>query len=265
MARRHVARALIGLSLLGFAAAGARGAAISYSLTFCEDLEVLRDPTNETLMRNAAWAPQHKVMIQRTMPYFELRNTSEEASITQFELTIGDISKHFDWSQMIETSPGVTFSLITPDLPGGVGADTLLVEFTGLDPGRFVRFRFGIDADDPDASFVQDYRMTLFKLNGTDASSNSTATVTFLQEQTEKALTKQLPNFTHHGLPTPTSLALLQTSCGKDLLKPYTISDSGEIEPDGSDGQVPEPKSVALLAMGMLAIVLGRLWRGRII
>jgi hypothetical protein len=105
--------------------------------------------------------------------------------------------------------------------------------------------------------------MTLFKLNGDDASSNSTATVTFLQAQTEKALAKQLPNFIHQGLPTPTNLALLQTSCGKDLLKPYTISDSGEIEPDGSDGQVPEPRSVALLATGMLAFVIARLTRRR--
>ena len=128
----------------------AQAGSISYSLTLCEDLDVLRDPTNQLLSANAGLKPQHTLLSQRTSPYIELRNTSEDSLITQMTLSIGDTSKNFDWGKLIEASPGVKFTLASADaVAGGAKTDLLVIKFDGLKAGDFVRFRVGISADDP--------------------------------------------------------------------------------------------------------------------
>src|SRR5262245_13218588 len=101
---------LVALSLFISCARQAPAAAISYSLTLCESEAVLEDPNNTVLQENAAWKPQHQLMLDRTTPYLELRNTSAEASISQLSLSIGDLSKNFDLAKLVEASPGVSFS-----------------------------------------------------------------------------------------------------------------------------------------------------------
>ncbi len=232
-----------------------RAEAISYSLTLCEDLDVLRDPMNKTLAMNAAWKPQHTLMLERTYPYLELRNTSETASITQFSMSIGDLSKNYDWATMIEASPGVTFSLITPDnLAGGARSDTLLIDLSGLDPGEFVRFRVGLSDDNPAASAIQDFRQILFDLNGNDASNNAVVTVDFESSLGQKSLEQQLPNFTTGGMNTAMDMSFPH-QYHMDMIMPFTITDQGTIpdEPGGGT-QVPEPGSVVLLATGLLGL-----------
>ncbi|REK13041.1 MAG: PEP-CTERM sorting domain-containing protein [Planctomycetota bacterium] len=256
-------RLLLGVLLAIGSASAARADAVSYALTFCENLDVLRDPTNKTLAMNAAWVTQHSLMLGRTMPYLELRNTSADALLTQLNLTIGDQTKNYDWSELIEASPGVGYSLVTPDgVMGGQKSDELLINFSNLGPGDFVRFRIGLSADDPSAGFVQDYRMTLFQLDGSDPSSNAIATVSFEDGEGTTQLVEQLPNYSFGGIPTSTSLAFPR-GYSMDMVMPFTLTDSGTIEPedddDGQTNQVPEPDSVLLLSVGMLAFIGWRL------
>lgn len=253
-ARRFCRIGLI-LAMGMFCAARAQAEAISYSLMLCESLDVLRDPMNKTLAMNVAWVPQHTLMLERTMPYFELRNTSEEAVITQFSMTIGDTSKNYDWGQLIESSPGVMFSLITPDgMPGGAKADTLVISFNGLGPGEFVRFRAGLSPDDSNASMVLDYRMVLFNMNGNDPSSNSVVTVDFQSAAGDESLVNQFPNFAMN-MPTSTSLAFPHHYM--DMVMPFQLGDSGTIPP------IPEPGSLVLLGSGLLGLAAWRLRRRR--
>jgi hypothetical protein len=246
-------------------AARAEAAAISYSLTLCESLEVLRDPMNKRLAMNVAWKPQHSLMLDRTMPYFELRNTAEEADITQLSISIGDANKNFDWGKLIEASPGVVFTLLTPDgINGGSNADTLLIDFQGLGPGKFVRFRSGLSADAA-GGMIQDYRMTLFQLDGHDTTSNSLVSVKFDGDEGSETLAQKMPNFGMMGMSTSTSLAFPDHYM--DSVMPFTMTGQGTIggdddddeDPDEGPPEVPEPGSLALLATGVVGLAAWRI------
>jgi hypothetical protein len=260
--------ALLVAGLVLFASARAQAEAISYSLTVCESLEVLEDPMNKTLAMNVAWQPQHTLMLARTMPFFELRNTAEEAVITQLSMTIGDMSLNFDWSKLIEASPGVTFSLVTPDsVVGGSKDDTLVINFDGFAPGDFVRFRAGLSPDDANLSKIQDYRMALFRLGGDDPSGNSVVSVQFQSDQGDETLVQQMPNF-DMGMPTSTSMAF--PNHYMDSIMPFTLTGQGTIESDPDevdegDGEpeVPEPGSFALLGSGLAGLIIWRIRRRR--
>jgi hypothetical protein len=220
------------------------------------------DPTNEMLMANVSKQTQHTLMMARTSPYFELRNTSEQALITQFTLSIGDLTKNFDWAKAIETSPGVSVSVETVDgVMGGTHSDLLTISFGGFAPGDFVRFRMGVSADNPNASMIQDYRTILFDLNGgSDTTGNADVTVDFESGGETAQLVHHLPNFSMGGLTTATTMAFPNGPCFDHVL-PFQFDADGVLDPDPGP-QVPEPGSVVLLGCGLLGLVAWKL-RGR--
>lgn len=238
------------------AASTASASAVSYSLTLCEDYSVLSNPTNKVVAENAALKSQHTLMLERTNPYFEIKNTSEDAQLTQLILTIGDTTKNFDWAASVLTSPGVTVSIQKPDsVAGNVRSDELVINFNGMLPGAIARFRIGLAPDNPNASGIMDYRSVLFHMNSNDTSQNSIATVSFSNDEGVESLTKKLPNWANPNKFTSTNLDVLTTSCGLDSVTPFTVTDQGIIPTP----PVPEPSSFALLATGLLALAVG--WR----
>lgn len=253
-----VRRAVLAVSaslLLVAGAVPASAEAISYSLTFCENLDVLKDPTNQILAKNAAKHSQHTLMMQRTSPYFELRNTSESASITQFSMSIGDMARNFDWASLIEASPGVAVNVTSVDgVMGGLSSDMLTVSLSGFTPDSFVRFRFGIGSDDPNASFIQDYRKTLFDLDGDDTTDNAMVTVDFKSGDQTEQLVDQLPNFSMNGLTTAIDMSFPSGPCWDHVL-PFNFNANGSIDPVEPGPQVPEPGSIALLGLGLVGLV----------
>jgi hypothetical protein len=175
--------------------------------------------------------------------------------ITQISLSIGDLSKNFDWANFVEASPGVSFALQSVDsVMGGLTSDVLTISLTGLAPGDFVRFRFGVGADDPGAGFIQDYRKILFDLDGADPSSNSMVTVDFESGGATQQLVDQLPNFSMNGLTTATDMSFPSGPCF-DHVVPFFFNANGTLDPEDPGPAVPEPGSLALLGCGLLALV----------
>ncbi len=256
---RLLCATLAALSLLA-AAPMARAGTIAYSMTLCEDLDVMLHPSNQILAQNAAMKSQHVLMVERTNPYIELRNTgTEDAQITNLTMSIGDTSKNFDWASFVQASPGVTFTVQAPDaIAGSVKSDTVVISFTGFDPGEFVRFRVGLSPDSANASAIMDYRTVLFQMNGSNTSNNSTVGVRFQSSGGSEILSRQMPDFVNTNPFTSTNLNSLNTICGMDSIVPFTFTDQGVIPPP-----IPEPSTFVLLGIGLMALVAGRLRRRR--
>jgi len=265
---RFAASALMAAALLASFVSTASASAISYALSFSENLDVLKNPGNATLAQNQAYRSQHTMALQRTTPYFELRNTSAEAEITQFNISIGDLSKNYDFGKMIEASPGVSYSLAVGDeLLNGVGTDNLLINFTGLGPGEFVRFRVGLATDDPLGRLIQDYREVLFQSHGSGPDNNATAQVSFANSGGQTGqLSQQLSHFNFSALSQTVPLA--SNGCIVDPIQSYLVIGDGFLDPltdpedptdPGEGPQVPEPASVVLLAVGLAGVC----WRQR--
>ncbi len=255
---RWYSAALAALSLLA-SLPTARAGTIAYSMTLSEDLGVMLQPNNQILAKNAAMKSQHVLMVQRTNPYFELRNTgTEDAQITHLTMSIGDTSKNFDWASFVQASPGVTFTVQSPDaIAGSVKSDTVVISFSGFDPGDFVRFRVGLSPDNSSASSIVDYRNTLFQMNGSSTSNNSTVGVRFQSASGDEVLSRQMPDFVNNNRFTSTNLNSLDTICGMDSIVPFTFTDEGTIPPP-----IPEPGTFVLLGIGLVGLVAHR-WRRR--
>ena len=157
------------------------------------------------------------------VPTIRLANTSDTASIDRLVLTIGDTSYNYDGVRNEIGSPGVGYSLITPDrnTGGAVRSNWTEYTFSGLTPGRY--FQFDDDVDPDAANVIVDYRQILFDLNGANSADNALVTVDFSDGD---QLSGNLPDF-------PTS--------PQDT---YVFAQS-----------TPEPATLALLAIGALGLI----------
>lgn len=163
---------------------------------------------------------------------FRLTNTSPSAEITGFSATIGDASKNFDLVNNINafTDPGfdLAWTLNSPDmLQDNIRSDVVNWSLTGFDPGD--RFDFNVDIDDDVLGNTSElFDQVLFN-NG--ASPNSVITVWFADGGITGSVSMTLPDVA------PTSAR-------------YDYS---------AAGQIPEPATLFLVALGMAGIGL----RGR--
>ncbi len=239
----------------------ARANTIAYSMTLSEDLSVLTHPGNATVAQMAALTTQHTLMLERSMPYIELKNTSTDATstMTQFSLSIGDASKNFDWAMLVKASPGVTFSLQSPDAQAGfLKSDILTFNLTGFGPGDSIILRTGLSPDNPVGSPIVDYRMTLFQLNSADMTNNAQTSGIFQTSAGTQTLTQAVPDFADATRFSSTSINF-PCHFASDTVNPFTLQASAAVtqpppieEPPPS---VPEPGSFALLGLGMLGLV----------
>lgn len=233
--------ALLLLGLVG--AASSQAAMIGYTARISESLQVLKNPGNSNIAAMAALQSQLQLMTDRNMPFIELTNTAVESEITTLSVTIGDTNFVFDFAKLVEASPGVTVSVTQGDtLSGGVKTPELKLAFTGLTPGKFVRFRTDIDPVAGNQNQLVDYRQVMFDLNGGDDSDNSEVAVTFAaQGFLDTTLTGPLEDF---ALASPTQLALsCRTPVSTETVTSFTLSQTGT-------QLVPEPSGIALAGLG---------------
>ena len=234
----------------------APAASVGYTLRSSESLSVLKNPSNSSIASLAAMQNSFQLMNERNMPFFELKNTSIAANITELKLTVGDAATTFDFASFIDASPGVTFAVTAGDtLPNGVKADTLQLTFTGLSPGKSVRFRTDIDADL--GSALDDYRRVLMDVAGT-VGARTVAAVTFSDAG--------VPNMSLSASDWTTGLsaaaaaqvaARCMVTTQTENIGVFTLSQSGLQSPQpGGEGNetppppLPEPATNVLLALG---------------
>ena len=143
----------------------------SFTLKISEREKALSDPTNAELQNFLMWDLGADRVAARSMPFIELRNDStSDAPITEFRMTIGDDRFHFDCgmigvcAMLGKTTPGISMSSSVID-----NGDLLVVGFGngGLAPGEVVRFKIAL-AVDAGYNFYKapDFRTVLFDMNG---------------------------------------------------------------------------------------------------
>ena len=114
-----------------------------WSLKISEREMAFRPATDMMAMKSLMWDLPYSRMFARNMPFICLTNESATASITEFEMTIGDEQFHFDNDLMGMYAKLGKESPTSPGLSSTVedGGDTLVVNFLngGLAPGAHCR------------------------------------------------------------------------------------------------------------------------------
>ncbi|HZZ73987.1 MAG TPA: hypothetical protein VFE24_17165 [Pirellulales bacterium] len=242
---RSLALLAAAVGVLGCNATRASADAVGYTVTLAEDPYVIADPTNMGTQMMATWAPQTVLLIERSRPYIEVTNTSDSANLDSFTITIGKPSLYsFDYANMISTSPGITYTLVTPtSTPGQISSNEVTLNFTGFAPGDYVRFQTGIVPDAGNPNPYPDYRQIFFDLNGNgNTSDNSMNTAVFSDGMTVGG---HLEDFT-------SSLStifgpVVYAQHGQDHVIPFSQS---------FGAAAPEPSAMVLGGLGGLGLIL---------
>lgn len=225
-------------------ASSSLGASIGYTIRISENLSVLRNPTNANVAALAAMQNQFQLMNARNMPFIELTNLSEQSDIVTLDMTIGDANFLFDFAKLVEASPGVALSVTQGDtVQNGVKTGMLKLAFTGLTPGKFVRFR--TDIDSVVGNSLADYRQVMFDLNGGDDADNAEVSVMFTADGfKDTMLSGTLQEF---AMASPTQLV---TSCVTPLPSETVTAFSQTQMGEQEILEVPEPGSFVLGSLG---------------
>jgi len=205
----------------------------AYTFTIAEDLALVKNPSDMNAAMMAAWNTTAGLMVARNMPYFELRNDSDTAFITQMNVGIGDTAFNFKNLTFIDASPGVSYSLLSP-----LHGDNLHMAFTGLAPHDVIRFQMFLAPDSALASNqMPDYRTVLFQINDSNTANNAKVSVNYSDGKTGgTAFSDYAP-----AMPTFTGM----------VFRGYEHMDTVKAFQLNAASAVPEPSGVALLATGV--------------
>lgn len=102
------------------------------------------------------------LLAARDVPLFTLANTSTEALITSFSITIGDLNYNFDAVTFNTTATGPQVTSFTPDkAQGGARSDILSLAFSNFKASQSFSFRGDIDRDSDNGLSLTNFRTVM--------------------------------------------------------------------------------------------------------
>jgi hypothetical protein len=236
-----------------------------WSLKISEREMAFRPPTDAMAMKSLMWDIPSSRQAARNVPIICLTNDSATASISQFQMTIGDDKFHFAnslfgaYAKLGKDTPGFTLSSTVAD-----GGDTLIVNFLngGVAPGATVNFQFDIDVDAAFANAIYkhpDYRTVLFDMNGDNYYEGGGIENDISSDDNSKiSLT-----FTMAGMPSVTTVPtpfvdpfVLDGSARYVNANIARYGDSDPVRSFGLSGgtAIPEPGSIMLGLVGLVSL-----------
>jgi hypothetical protein len=204
----------------------ARADSVGYTLAISEGL--VAPPQGFSLFQLS-----QQLMVANDCPLIALTNTSTTASITSFEMTIGDTSYNFDALMFVAPNPGVMVTSFTPDtVQGGITSDLLSLNFSGFTPNQQFGVRTDIDRDADNGMSFTNFRTAL--IGAADPANRAHVTVSF---SNGSVLTEILSPLDASG-----NVVVLTSSfrCGPTVAM-------GSLQ-TGETMAVPEPNALLLLA-----------------
>jgi len=249
---KHVNKlALFAILLTWMASRVVASPIVGYQLRMASDKRLLLAPNNPNVRMLVSKKTKYDRIVERMRPYFEIQNTSEEASLVNWQFGVGQVDFNFENIEILdEPSSNAGSSLTQSTLPIGTPtSDLLSLNFTGLTPGQSVIGRLTLAADSPEAMRVPDFRKVLFQMDSPQApeeTSNAEIKTVFSDST---ALTGVLPNFSHNGSMLGQSLI----PCSNESFfeqEVFQFGQSGE-----SVTAVPEPGTFLLALFGMACLL----------
>ena len=190
----------------------------------------------------------------RNNPWLQLTNTSKDASLNRFVMSIGD--EDFNYSSFQIGSQVGTFDIDVNIIDGG---NNLELVFADFNPAETVYVQFQLRPDDASANQFPDFRNVLFEANGTSTTNNAELTAEFSDAVANQDLTLngQLPNYVIGASDLPASCAICTCfSNSGSTMQVFNYSQADSLDPIPP---VPEPTSWVLMLLG--AAVAGFLLR----
>ena len=239
-----------------------------YTLKISEKEGALEGVSNQ-MLNFLMWDLGADRMINRNMPFLELKNDStSDAPITEFRLSIGDARFHFDCSML---SACAMLAKSTPDvaLASSVAnsGDQLVISLGdgGLAAGEVVRFKIalGVDAANQGQFFHRpDFRTVLFDMNGKnvydgnllDSKTTDNAIATAKFEMTG------MPSVSVNSSPFADQLVVgVEAQYYNGIYRPYGIMEPIDtFLTSGSGTGVPEPGTVVMAAVAFAGTMVVR-------
>ncbi len=196
---------------------------VGYSLQVSEGVV----PSGGPLLASA------QLLAARDTPLFTFVNTSSEASITNFAITIGDLSYNFDAVTFNALATGPQVTSFAPDGgQGGAHANAATLNFANFTPSSAFQFRTDIDPDN--GNFLANFRQVF------GSSTPAQVTVKFSDGS---VLTNIM------------SAVGLSYQCAGQLALPQVSQQQNAL--------VPEPDGLTLAMLGAVALGLLAGWRRR--
>jgi hypothetical protein len=218
------------------------------------------------------WDTAYERMIDRNMPYLELKNNSANP-ITELHLTIGDSRFNFApvtgsaLTALGSSTPGFTLNSST-----SMGGNQLDVTFgSGLGSGSTIRFKIKIGVDSGFASqyasqfgsSLPDFRTVLFdNINQPDVYGPDPLVVPPGSEDNALAFVLFNPGGPSTKVVFPDLPIPLDHFFFNNLLRHYTDTDMLTLSTIGGN-PIPEPASIGLAMLGIAGMLLGRRSRSR--
>ncbi len=224
---------------------------VGYQLRMASDIRLLLAPNNPNVRMLVSKKTKYDRMIERMMPYFEIENTSEEASLESWQFSIGQVDYNFEDLEILDepfsgSSPSLAQSLLPLGTPS---ADLLSLNLQSLAPGQSVMGRITLAPDNPVIMEIPDYRNVLFQMDSPESpevTNNATIDTVFSDGST---LSGVLPNFTHDGsMLGPSLIPCSNRSFFEQEV--FQFGQSGE-----STVVVPEPGSLLLAILGLTCLI----------
>jgi hypothetical protein len=247
----------------------------TFSLKISEKSKAITDPTNTALQNFLMWDLGSDRVMNRNMPYIELENLHETESITEFRMTVGDPRFHFNCSTLsacaaVTSKPaGISItSSVSPgagDQGGDQGGELVLAfENGGLAPGESVLFKIALGVDEAYEFFHRpDFRTVLFDMNEVNVYDGNLHSPSSVDPADDNAqVTVKFGTGANQLVIGPVAFEDYDVegeaaNYYNDIFRRYGVMEHVDtfllLGPPGSE--IPEPSAVALLMLGLGALL----------
>jgi hypothetical protein len=216
----------------------------------------------DEVLHYIGWDSSFQRLADRNMPSVEITNNNlSNANIVGLRLTIGDTRYNFGSSifgspAKIAKSDGTTTlsSVNTNAGNGSLAGDILNITLGGggIAPGDSFRFKIDLDVDAGQVGLYPhpDFRRVLFDMNGVNPSDNMIVTAIY-SDAMASTLSLTLEDYDVEG---PQSQFFNQN------LRPYSVMEGVDVfgGPVLTENEIPEPATLALVALAGLGLVVGK-------